>query len=289
VNTNGQSLLKLLFNTGELLCLSDSQFSYHSVDLDTALGDNVTLISPNADVLVRQVSTDSIILVALNPISGFRNDKNCYIFRNFLVELDNYERNLQIGYLKKLEIPYSAMVWSGSKSTHTVISLSEPLPDEKTYRLIYKWILNIVSLSDQALGNPSRSFRNAGVIRPETGLEQELIELKTRISHKELFAWLNKYEHLRPKAKEKKVVPPGQADFSRLSPWARIMLIKGIDFKDRGRNQTYYALAFDLAKAGFTEDVGTELLLERFVEERDFKEKELLTTIASAFKKVQEG
>lgn len=289
MNNKAKSLLRLMFNEGETVSISNSQFSYHSMDLETVLGENVTLISPNEAVQPKTVPSDSIVLVALNPINGFRNDKNCYIYRNFLVELDNYERDLQIGYLKKLEIPYSAMVWSGSKSTHTVISLSEPLPDEKTYRLIYKWILNIVSLSDQALGNPSRSFRNAGVIRPETGLEQELIELKARISHKELFAWLNKYEHLRPKAKEKKIVPPGQADFSRLSPWARIMLVKGIDFKNRGRNQTYYALAFDLAKAGFAEDKGIELLLERFVEERDFKEKELLTTIASAFRKVREG
>ena len=275
-----------MFNENETICLSDSQFSSHSVPLEEALSDTVTLISPNENVVQKTIGTDKLILVALNPIKGYRNDKNCYKFRNFLIELDTYERSLQIGYLKKLGIPYSAMVWSGSKSTHTLVSLSEDLPDEKTYRYLYQWMLNIASLSDQALGNPSRSIRCAGAIRPETGKEQELIELKERVSLETLMVWLNQYQHLRPVAKEKRAISTGEPNLDLLSPWARRMLVKGVDFDKRGRNQTWYALAMDLAKAGYSEDQAIEVLCARFTEERDFKEKELLNTIKSAFNRV---
>jgi hypothetical protein len=100
--------------------------------------------------------------------------------------------------------------------------------------------------------------------------------------------WLNQYEHLRPKVKPKKEIPEGHADFSRLSPWARIMLSKGIVFKN-GRNQTWFGLAVDCALAGFSEELTIETFMQRFTEESDFKEKELLITIGSAFKYVNEG
>jgi hypothetical protein len=284
MNNKLQSFFALMFNKEDSVCVSNSQFSYHSIPLSEILTGAITLISPNQEVPARKVECEHLILVSLNPIKGFRNDKNCYTFRNFLIELDNYDRDLQIGYIKKLGIPYSSIVWSGSKSAHVLISLSEDLTNEKIYRDIYKWMLNIASLSDQALGNPSRSIRIPGAIRPETGKEQELIEMGGRISHKELFDWLNQYEHLRPKAREKKVLT-GQGDFDRLSPWARWQLKKGIQFA-KGRNATWYALAVDFAKAGYTEDQTTEILEKHFQEEHDFKEKEWLRTIRSGFEYV---
>ncbi len=287
MNSVGASLLKLMFNPGEFISVSDSQYANHSVDLEEVMGgQTIQLISANETVPPKTVSTDSLIFVALNPIHGVRNDANCYKYRNILVEIDKSDRKTQLAYLKKIGIPVSAIVWSGSKSTHTLISVAEDFPDEKTYRLVYKWILNIVGWADQVLGNPSRSIRIPGAIRPETGKPQELIELKQRITHKELFAWLNLYPHLMPKPVEKRIVVPGEADFSMLSIWARIQLTKGIDYADRGRNQTFFGLAYDMALAGFSEDQATNLLLERFTEERDFKEKELLRTIRSAFETV---
>ncbi len=131
-------------------------------------------------------------------------------------------------------------------------------------------------------------MRIPNAIRPETGKEQKLLYLGERISHKKLFDWLNQYPHLRPQAKEKKIITEGQADFSRLTPWCRKMLKYGIDFKNRGRNQTFFGLAYDLALAGFSEQEAEGLLLQRFTEERDFKEKELLNTIRSAYKTVEE-
>ena len=285
MNEKSKLLLALMFDEGEEICVSNSQFAYHSLSLETVLGDSVTLISPNKKVTAEEVSTGDLNMVSLNPIKGFRNDPNCYKFRNFLIEIDVDSMDRQIGYLKKLEMPYSSIVWSGSRSTHTLISLSETIPDEKKYRLIYKWILNIAFLSDQVLGNPSRSTRLAGAIRPETGKEQELIELKSRITHAELFAWLNKWPHLAPKLKPKRIIPKGEADYDKLSGWAKYQLKKGIQFKN-GRSNTWHGLAYDFALAGYSEEKTIEELGKYYQEESDFKEREWLGTITSAFKRV---
>jgi hypothetical protein len=299
VDPTGQSLLKLLFNEGENICVSHNEYGYHSVPLEEVLSkESITLIPTEESCKKRKIEfcpenydhvrTDNLIMVALNPIRGYRVDANVTSIRSFLIELDVGSIKDQQGTISHLKMPFSAQVFSGNKSIHTVITLSEDLQDEKTYRLIAEWIFRIITLADSSCKNPSRSVRIPGSHR-NNGKKQRLIRIKERVTPKELMDWLNKYEHLRPKAREKKVVAPGQADFSRLSTWARIQLTKGIDFAKRGRNQTFFGLAYDLALAGFTEENAIEMLTERFTEEHDFKEKELLTTIGSAFKKVSKG
>jgi|ERR1035437_639583 hypothetical protein len=283
-------LVKLMFNENEHICVSDSKYAYASSPIKIGTSQEVPLISNNPDIPTRIVDGSKLILMAINPMKegANRQDSNVSAFRSFLVEMDVGDRDTQINTLAHYGFPFSAQIWSGSKSIHTITTLSEDLNTEKEYRIIADWIFNIITYADRNCANVSRSVRIPNAIRPETGKEQELIELKSRITHKELFDWLNKYPHLRPKAKEKRIIPEGQYDFSRLSPWARGMLTKGIDFK-RGRNQTWYALAMDFALAGATEEVTIEILGKHFQEEHDFKEKEWLTTIASAFKTVSEG
>lgn len=289
MDPKGQLLLKLLFNEGETVCVSNNEFGFHSIPLERALNTvQITLESPNPKSPVNICDSRDFILVAINPIKGWRRDENVTAFRSYLIEMDIGSIKEQIGTITHLGIPFSAQVFSGNKSVHTVITLDEGLPDEKTYRSIGDWIFNIVSLADKNCRNPSRSIRIPGAYR-DGGKKQRLIKIGKRISHKELFDWLNKYKSLQPKAKEKRVIPEGQADFSRLSPWACGMLGKGIETTRLGRNQTWYALAVDFGFAGYTEDQAIEILRKYFEEERDFKEKEWLTTIASAFKKVGEG
>lgn len=285
MDQTGQDLLKLLFNEGESVCISDNKYATHSVPLEEALKDKVVLVSPNQSIPSREVLTKDLTLVCINPAAGFRKDDAITTFRSFLIEFDIGTIDVQRATVDYMKIPYSCQVFSGSKSLHTAIVLNEDLKDRKMYDYIADWIFSIITLADRQCGNPSRGLRIAGAIRPETGKVQELISLKNRISHKELFDWLNKYEHLRPKPKEKKVVPIGTADFSRLGPWAQAMLTKGVNFKN-GRSNGWYGLAYDLGLAGFTEEDAIEILSKRFVEERDFKEKEFLRTIQSAFEKI---
>jgi hypothetical protein len=284
MNEKTLSFLKLMFNEGETICVSDSKFSTHSIPLENATNDNVTLVSPNPNVPIKIVGSDKLTMVALNPIKGFKKDDACYKFRNFLVELDYGNKAEQIKYLNTMGILYSAMVWSGSKSVHTLISLSEDLPNENIYRVFSKWILNIVSMADQNTFNPSRSIRIPGTIRPETGNMQELIEIKSRVNLKDLVAWLQKHPEARPTngpLREKSDVTA----FDKIRPWARKRLINGLD-RRKGRSNQWFALAFEFCLSGYSLEDTITILGGFFTPDRDFKEKEWRTTIASAFKHV---
>ena len=288
MDPKGQALLKLLFNEDESICVHPNKFSYHSIPRNSAMEGRVTLVSKDPDQPIRYCDSSELILVAINPMQGFRQDSSATKFRSFLWEIDAGSIKEQRGYLDHIGVPTSARIFSGNKSVHAITVLDEDL-NEKTWRELCIWALRILTMCDQACKNPSRSVRIPGAYR-EPGKKQRLIgTVGERVKVKDFMAWLNKYPHLRPMGKEKKLVLTGQADYSRLSPWARSMMVNGVTFNNRGRNQTWYGLAYDMALAGYSEDRGTELLLQRFTEEDDFKEKELLTTIASAFKKVSEG
>ena len=220
MDPKGQSLLNLLFNPGEEVCVSNSQWAYGSIPLETALNGPIELISPNKDISPVHCDSSELLLCSINPIVGFRSDKNVQKFRSYLIEMDEGSLKNQLDYLKYLKMPWSVQVFSGNRSIHTVICLSEDLSDEKTYRSIGDWIFKIVSEADSNCRNASRMVRIPGAYR-EPGKKQRLISIKDRVSHKELFSWLKKYEHLRPQAKEKKIIVQGNEDFSRLSPWCR--------------------------------------------------------------------
>ena len=213
LDSTGQSLFKLLFNEGETVCVSNNEFGYHSIPLENALSDRIALVSPDMQTQVTYCKSTDLILVALNPIKGWRRDVNTTAFRSYLVELDVGSIKEQLGTIEHFKMPFSIQVFSGNKS---VITLDEDLPDEKTYRMIGNWIFNIVNMCDPNCKNPSRSVRIPGAYRGP-GKKQRLIKLNGRISHKDLFDWLGQYEHLRPKVREKKPIPEGEADYSRLS------------------------------------------------------------------------
>lgn len=283
MDSKGQALLRLLFNPGESVCPSPDKFAYRSIPLEQALDEEVTLISNNPSVPSKTCKTSDLILCAINPINGERNDNNVTAFRSFLIELDVGEIKTQLNTIKHLGLPFSAQTFSGNKSVHTVITLDEDLPTRKHYDKIAEWLLKIITLADKNCKNPSRGIRMPSVIR-DNGKKQRLIELKNRVSHKELFAFLNKYEHLRPEERVKIKNVPGQADFSLLETWIRVMLIEGIDFKNRGRNNTWMAIAYGFAKAGFSEEDCISELRKRFESEHDFKEKEFLKCISQGYK-----
>lgn len=281
MNPKAQDFLKLLFNANEEICVQDSKFATHSVPLEEVLGNEVKLVAKDPKYS-RVVNTDNLLLVALNPIRGSRADDKVTNYRSFLIELDVGTLKEQIKTIEHLKMPFTAQVFSGNKSIHTVITLDEDLNNETEYRMIAKWIFAIVTTADDKCENPSRCVRIPDAYR-EPGKQQKLVRLNRRISHKELFAWLNRWQHLTPKLKPKREIPEGEGDYDKLSTWAKYQFKNGIEFKT-GRNQTWYALAYDFALAGYSEDQTIQELSKYYKEERDFKEKEWLGAIASAFK-----
>ena len=293
MNESGKQLLNLMFRPGESICVSYNKFGYHSLPLEKILADDpVTLIPTEESCEKRGITWEEgyekrfpneMSLVSLNPIKGFRNDQNCTAFRNFLVEVDYGSLKEQLEYIKRMGLPYSACIFSGNKSLHFLVSLKEDVPNEKIWRMLAEWILNIVTLADDKTKNPSRGIRVPGVWREPKKL-QRLVEIGPAISQKQLMAWLLKHPAAKP-AKQEKRAPSGTRDFSKVKQWAKAALINGIDAR-KGRSNQWYAIAYEFGLAGYSEDDTIEMLSQYFTPERTFKEKEWLTTIKSAFKHV---
>jgi hypothetical protein len=296
VHEDGKKLLELMFRPSETVCVSPSKYGYHSISLSEILNnEEITLVPTPESCIERNIKWEDafeksnpayMTLVALNPIKGWRKDEYCTAFRNFLIEMDTGDIANQIEYIKNIGMPYSAMVFSGSKSVHTLISLDEDLPNERIYRFIAEWILSVATLADPLTKNPSRSIRIPGAYRTPTKL-QTLIEIKSSIKLMDLMGWLAKHPNVKPKPYEKKIVSE-HPNFDNIAPWAKGKLINGLDPK-KGRNQQWYAIAMEFALQGYSYDATISLLEQYFTPDRDFKKKEWETTVGSAFKKVENG
>jgi hypothetical protein len=287
-------LLKLMFREGETICVSHNKYGYHSIPLENAMSGQVTLIPPQRpedDTFEKwqkrfeYVDSNEIRMVALNPIFGQRQDANCKAYRNFLIEMDYGPLKSQMEYVKRQGMPYSAVVFSGGKSLHFLISLDQDLPDEKKYREISEWVLAVMTAADQNTKNPSRSIRVPGPARDDK--KQFLVELKGPVKLSELGDWLAKYPHLKPQEKVKREYT-GEPDFEKMRPWVGYLLKNGLD-PLKGRNKQWFSIACEFALAGYSEDDTIGKLERYFSPDRDFKEKEWLTAIRSAFKYIYES
>jgi hypothetical protein len=274
----------LMFKKTETVCVSNSKYGYHSVPLEEVFKETVALFSPNDKIALQTVSSESLTLVALNPIQGFRQDSNCTAYRNFLVEFDIGTLEAQLEHVKRLGLPYSAAIFSGNKSLHFLIALDEDLPTEEVYREYAEWVLNIIPLADQNCKNPSRSIRIPGAIR-DNGNSQELIEMGVPVKLSVFTAWLQSYPGAKPK-KWDRTEASGEPDCYHLPFWIRKQLRDGIDFCN-GRNKTWFSFGCAFFQAGYSFDDALDSLSQYFSPDRDFKRREWETAIKSAYKHME--
>ncbi len=283
MHETGKSLLKLMFRDGEKICVSPNKYGYHCIPLENAMEGKITLVLEKSGSEHQYTDSSKLTLVSLNPSKGFRKDSECTAFRNFLVEMDIGDLKEQLEYIKRLEMPYSAIVFSGNKSLHFLISLSNDLPSEKVYRLFSQWILAVVTLADPNTVNPSRSIRIPGAER-EPGKFQRLVEMKGPVSLQALTAWLQRYPQCRPIEKPKRQRIEGQDPrLENMKPWVRDRLANGLR-GNQGRNKQWFAIASEFALTGFSLEGTMDILENFFEEEKDFKEKEWKASIESGFK-----
>lgn len=127
-----------------------------------------------------------------------RADANVWRHENFLLELDSMALDEQIKYVRDL-VPITSCVYSGSKSHHFIISLTEPLETAEAYAQLAKRLHKHVPAADPTTKNPSRLSRLPFRVRPETGKEQKLVYLGTRIPFAELDAILPQLPVYAPK------------------------------------------------------------------------------------------
>lgn len=159
-------------------------------------------------------------LVSANPLDGEKDnnptrdyhsvtrprraDANVVSFRNFVMEFDRGELSDQAQTLANFEVPYATLTYSGGKSLHAVIALSESLANEQEYRSMFNVLRNILWSTDESCVNPSRFTRIGGAYRPDKNAEQKLIDLRRPISLFELKRWLSRFEGHLQRCKERR-------------------------------------------------------------------------------------
>lgn len=275
--------LKLLFNEGEQICVSDCKGGYHSISQD--LDKNIVLVSPKEEKEPRAIKEDDINLIAINPIQGWRRDENVTAFRTFLVEVDDGSLPQQLNYIKDMGMPYSACVFSGNKSLHFAITLDQDLPTYDLYYDVAEWILNIMDKADRVTKNPSRSIRFPNNRRKDgKKLLQALVEIKGRVKYTELAKWLQKYPQHNPAEKRKYKKHTTTKTIGGIPAWVLIKLREGID-ESKGRNNEWFSIAMELAKVGYTDEEMIESFSQFFIPERDFSQREWETIMKSAYKR----
>lgn len=142
---------------------------------------------------------------SVNPHTGprwprHRSDPNILAYRNIILEFDTGDFEKQLTLVKRRAIPYTALVYSGGKSLHVLISLATPCSDLEEYEGLTELVYAAIDPTfnqersrtglDRKCRNPGRLTRTPGIIRPETGKEQTLIDLKERVDTKTVIEFI---------------------------------------------------------------------------------------------------
>jgi hypothetical protein len=137
--------------------------------------------------------THETTFFCINPVKnplGRIVAENITSFRNILVEMDGISLGAQERLVKRIGLPFTTQTFSGGKSFHFIMSLEQPLKDLEAYCDLTKAIYAIVKRMDPSCKNPNRLSRVAGIMRPDKGVEQELVEVRKRVTTEELRQWL---------------------------------------------------------------------------------------------------
>lgn len=143
---------------------------------------------------IRDLDTTSVwapgkLWVTCNPFKPKTKRRSPVIdylktYRNFVIEFDKGSIEEQKSIVTNLNIPYATIVFSGNKSLHVVISLTEGV-DLQQYRDLANRLKIAVPQCDGACLEPAR------LTRLPYNTRQPLVDLGDRVSLKTLNEWLN--------------------------------------------------------------------------------------------------
>lgn len=128
--------------------------------------------------------------VCINPLNGPRCDANVQTYRNILLEFDEGPLEDQIATIMNSGLPFTTLTYSGNKSMHVIISLETPCPDRASYDKLVSRIYSRFPNCDKSCKNPSRLSRNPDAYRADTNKKQSIEAVRSRVSAKELDAFL---------------------------------------------------------------------------------------------------
>jgi len=141
----------------------------------------------------------------INPVKEWRNGENVTHLNSLLIECDDksLSREQQIERFEESGLPYTTMMWSGTKSIHCIIRFNDPIyhEDFEMKKQLYKnWHTAIRKVmikygikADDSTDKLPQLSRVPGSTRIETGTLQELITIRTRVDQAEVLAWLGKH------------------------------------------------------------------------------------------------
>lgn len=208
--------------------------------------------------------------VSANPMKPYttRRISNVSSFRNFVIEFDKNTKLEQYKLATELGLPYSTCVYSGNKSLHFVISLKEDL-DLKRYRKICKRIKEIIPQADEKCLEPSTFTRLPGAIR--NGKVQELLEVRKKISLKEMEDWMAQF----PVKKVKQSIETYKQVNGELKDITKRFLKWGIKkSKNISRHDKLKKMAIDFRLSGFSAEEATSKLVPAYLKHNPDKTEE---------------
>lgn len=224
-----------------------------------------------------------------------RADCNVTAYRNILVEMDKTPLAEQEAIVRELGLPFSTKVFSGGKSYHFIVSLSEPCQDLEDYRDLAKRIYAVFggkNTVDVSNGNPSRLTRFPGAYRVETGNQQTLLEVRNRVSRSELEKWLEDNSQSKPKqldqAKMEAYLLAKYGDYPEQEVVKQYPSFFTRKYLENGapegeRNSSLFKVACDLFRSGYSEAEVIQLIESV----NTLPNQETLTTIRSAKSKAR--
>ena len=250
-------LMKVLFDPGESICSTETVYG----------------------IELRFEPSPADLFYAINPLHTLRRDEFVTTHRNILCEFDFGSIDEQYQMIKSSKIPYTALVYSGGKSIHMLISLETPLATKDEYKALVKRVYAKLPGADKANSNPSRLSRLPGRIRPDTGNPQRLIELGHRVAND----YLESVVGAPDPAEETVDMPEIHGYRNAISGQTLDLMMVGAE--PGTRNRRSFAAACDLIRCGYTPD---EILgmISRAV---DLPISELKNCINSAVKTVRKG
>ena len=132
-----------------------------------------------------------------------RADSNVRVYRNFLFEMDDVELPEQLEILNNVNLPWSSIVYSGGKSYHAIISLSQPLGGatteegieqyKQTWKRLAAYIDSVAgkAVVDQSCKNPSR-FSRFPEYKADGRKSQDIVKVGSRVEADEFSIILDK-------------------------------------------------------------------------------------------------
>lgn len=187
----------------------------------------------------------------INPIKDKRIGDNVTKVSSILIECDDktLSREQQIELFNKSGLPYTTMMWSGTKSIHCIVRLNDPIYHEdfdmkkqlykNWHRAIRTVMLKYGINADDSTDKLPQLSRVPCSIRVETGTEQELITIRNRVNQSEVIEWLSKHDTKieQPIKREPIIYKSGSNDaVSNLDKWNRA---KRWTEKNNGSYSTY--------------------------------------------------